>query len=190
MASLIQLERDADGNLLPFKTKNHKYTPIQAGSPIGINRWTQYEKLRVILGTGHDFISITDTLRDVEKMLAADKPFDEIRLEAILLINSLRRGVVDLSKARFNKAFYMATLFILRDGDDLKEWTVEKAEDYIEDWQAAGVNEEDLFFFALGRVAGFKERYREMRDQISREQAALLAITGSKDQTEEASADL
>lgn len=174
------LEKDAAGNLLPFKTSKHAYNPIKVGAPIGIRRWTEYEKLRIVLGTGKTFSTLLEVIQSVELLLASDKPLPEIRLEAILTLNSLRRGLVDLSQSRFNQAFYLATIFIIREGDDPLNWSLELAERYIEDWASEGISEHDLFFFALNTVTGFREHYKIIKAELDREAERLSDISGLK----------
>jgi hypothetical protein len=181
----IRLPRDQQGVLLPFSTKNHKYRVIRPGEPIGIARYLEYERLQIPTGLGTSFAEITDAIKRVETLLGSDGPLAEVRTEAILTLNSLRRGIIDLSRSRYSKALYMATIFIYRDGDNPKIWEMERATDYLNDWQEAGLSEQDFFMFSLAMVKGFTDRYNDLRAEAERTAVKLTGITTTE--TEEPS---
>lgn len=180
--SIQRLETGPDGNLLPFSTKKANYIPIKPGSPVGIARWTIFESLSVVLGFGMTFSQLLDRLHVIELELAADKPFAEIRRDSILMLNSIRRGIVDMSKSRYSQALYVATIFILQEGEDRWTWTIERADAIIEDWAKSGISEEDLFFFAFATVTGLKEQLKKVKAEIRLEEEKLSGF-GSSMQT-------
>lgn len=171
------LETDANGVLLPFETKKGRYNVIRPGEPLGVQRWTEYERLSIVMGTGQTFSALITALRGVEQLLGSDKPLAQVRTEAILTLNSLQRGLIDLSESRYNKALYQATIFVWRDGDDPLKWDMARATEYIEDWAEAGISEQDFFSFALATVTGFSEHYRALTERIRKEQAVLSGIS-------------
>jgi hypothetical protein len=176
---VIHLERDDAGNILPFKTPAHSYTPIPIGQPIGVYRWTEYEKLAIVLGTGKTFTQLIEWMAEFEKRLSADKGFAEIRLESILEVNSFRRSFVEMGQARFSQSFYLATLFIIQDGDPAPlEWSVQKADAIIADWAKHGVDEQALFFFAANLVIGYRDFYGVEIEKVREERERLRVITG------------
>lgn len=177
----IPLQKDESGNLLPFETPKHKYTPIRIGTPMGIQRWTVYEKLSVVTGFGKTFDHIVNSLMSVEKTLASDRPFPEIRLECILTINSLWRGILEKSQERFTQSFWLATVFIVDDKDpEPLVWTSEKAEKMVSDWEQSGVDEQELLFFCLATVSGFKAHYADLVERADRVEAVLSGGIGSR----------
>lgn len=171
-----QLEKDQNGIILPFETSKGKYFVIQPGAPIGIQRWTEYERLKIVLGTGKSFSALIETIGNIEKLLGSDKPLADVRVEAILTLNSLRRGLVEMSKERYNQALYLATIFIYREGDDPLTWDFDRATEYIRDWAAEGLSEQDFFAFALSTVNGFREQLSKIQAEIRREEARLSGI--------------
>ncbi len=52
-----KLARDANGGLSyePFTANGNTYRFIRPGDPIGIQKWTEYEKLKIVVGTGQTF---------------------------------------------------------------------------------------------------------------------------------------
>lgn len=171
------LPKDQSGVLLPFTTKKGKYNVIRPGDPIGIQRWTEYEKLKIVMGTGKTFTALIETLEKVEKMLGADKPFADIRVEAILTVNGMRRGIIELSRERYNQALYLASIFIWREGDDPLTWDINRATEYIEDWAGEGLNEQDFFSFALATVSGFNEIFKRLSRETAAQADALSGIS-------------
>lgn len=172
-----ELETDASGILLPFKTKNGKYNIIRPGDALGISRFTQWEKLSIVGGVGKSFSAIADALKNIETLLGADRPFAEIRTEAILAVNSMRRGIVELSAERYNQGLYLASIFIWKEGTDPLEWDYNTATEWIQDWQEEGLSEVGFFSFALATVSGFQKRYSELKAAVEREAGALSAVS-------------
>jgi len=169
----IILPKDAQGVLLPFETPKYKYKVIRPGNPLGIQRYLEFEKLQIPAGMGLSFAEIATTLRDIELLLGSDKPLAEVRLDAILKTNSLRRAIVDLSRTRFSKTLYLATIFIYREGDDPGTWDMDRATEYLEDWQEAGISEQDFFLLSLSLVSGFSKVYNDIKQEIEETQAGL-----------------
>jgi hypothetical protein len=172
------LPKDQSGVLLPFTTKKGKYNVIRPGDPLGFIRWGEYERLSLVMGTGKTFSQLITELDEIEKMLGADRAFADIRVESILKVNSLKRGIIDLSKARFSKAFYQASVFIWRDGDDRLAWDMATAEDYIQDWAEEGLNEQDFFGFAALTVNGLIPIFRKFEAERRQTEVNLSGTIG------------
>lgn len=174
------LPRDANGNLSfePFTANGHKYFFIRPGDEIGIKKWTEYEKLKIVVGTGQTFAGIVEAFRQITDLAGQDKKFSEIRTELILLADSYRKSVLDMSKDRYNKAFYLCTIFIYREGDDPYTWDLNRAERYIEDWAAENVSEQDMFFFAMLLIPGFGKVFQELSAEAAAQAEKLSVVTG------------
>lgn len=173
-----KLETGPDGVILPFSTKKHKYNIIRPGEPMGISRWTEYTKLSIVLGTGKTLSAVVEAFEEIEKTAAQDRPFPEVRRDIILLANSNRRAILELSKARFDYGLYQASLFIVREGDEGKDWSIDMANEYIEDWKSDGISEQDLFFFATETAVGLKRQVRKLQEEVQRQTGELSAISG------------
>jgi len=175
-----ELPKGADGLMTDFETAKHRYRVMRPGEPMGIQRFTEYEKLQSVFGFAQTFAGLLEVFTELETLLGADKPFSQIRTEAILLVNSAKRSIVDMSAARYNKALYLATLFIVREGDDATKWDMHTAESYIQDWAEEGLSEQDFFMLSASAVRGFKETFNKIKSEVSREEARLSAITTSR----------
>lgn len=109
-----------------------------------------------------------DALKSIQNLLSSDMPFHEIRQEAIISIHELTKGISSEGRARYNHAFYLCSIFIIRDGDEGKPWSFEMATDYIQDWEESGVNEQDLFFFALSLTSGLSGVLKKEREEVAK----------------------
>lgn len=172
------LPTDPAGVILPFKTANHKYQIIRPGEPMGISRWSEYRKFSIVFGMGKSFGAVYDAFDEIELMAVSEKPYQELKRDIVLKANSNKRGINEMSKARFDYGFYQASFFIVREGDEKKDWTYDLANEYITDWKEDGISEESFFFFAAKTVVGLKERSRKLKEEMEKQTGALLAISG------------
>ena len=168
-----ELPKDQDGIILPFETKKGRYNIIRPGQPLGIIRFTELQKMKLVFGTARTVAALVEALRGIQKVLGADKSFADIRTEAILGINSILQGLIDTSKQRFDYGLYLCTLFIYRDGHDPKQWDMATAESYIEDWAAEGLSELDFFSFALLALGELRRHIQEVKEQEAAREAVL-----------------
>lgn len=176
-----KLARDQNGGLSyePFTANGHTYCFIRPGDEIGIRKWTEYEKLKIVVGTGQTFSGIVQGYVEMNNLLGADKAFSTIRTEAILLNDSQKKCVLDMSKDRYNKAFYLCSIFIYREGDNPYYWDLNQAESYISDWLAENVSEQDLFFFAMLLIPGFNRVYQELSEEAAKQSEKLEKLSGA-----------
>ena len=173
---IVNFARDPNGNLTfePFKANGTVYKFIKPGDPIGIEKWAEYQKLQLIVGAGITFSDLIIGLRAHKELLSSDQKFSDIRSEAILWADSQIKGIIDLSQSRYDKAFYLATIFIYQEGVNPLEWSMEIAENMIADWVAEGINEQDLFFFAMLQIPAWKAILSELSEQAERQAARSL----------------
>jgi hypothetical protein len=175
-----QLEKDASGMLTftPFTANGIKYKFIKPGDPIGIKKWTAYEQLKIVAGSGKTFAELATYFKEHKNLLGADKAFSQIRVEAILATASMQKSIVEMSKERYNQAFYLCSIFIYRDGADPYAWDIETAGEMIQDWESERISEVDLFFFASLLIPGFRQMFRELQEAAELETERLLDATG------------
>lgn len=173
---MINLKKTNDGGLEAFNTPSHKYTPIKVGSAMSVRRWTAYERLNIAFGFNRTFTQLYESVVQMENLVASDAPFITIRKELILSLNSFKKGIVEESKTRYNHAFYLCTIFILKDDQKLSEWTIEDAEQTIQDWEENEVNEQDLFFFALNVSSGIRAALKSERQEIVQQTLNLSGL--------------
>jgi hypothetical protein len=173
---IVKFDRDQNGNMTyaPFKANGKTYKFIKPGDPIGIAKWSEYQKLSIVVGGGVTFADLIVGLREHKKLLSGDQPFSEIRSEAIVWADSTIKGLIDMSQARFDKSFYLASIFIYEDGTDPYLWDMELASRMVEDWAIGRVDEQDLFFFSMLQIPAWKAILNELSEQTEREAARSL----------------
>ena len=164
---IVRFERDANENMTyaPFKANGKTYKFIKPGDPIGIEKWSEYQKLQIVVGGGVTFAGLIIGLREHKKLLGS---------EAIVWADSTIKGLIDMSQARYDKSFYLASIFIYEDGTDPYAWSMEIAGKMIEDWSVGRVDETDLFFFAMLQVPAWSQILSELQEQAGREAARSL----------------
>lgn len=173
---LVSFDRDANGNMTykPFTANGTRYNFIKPGDPIGIDKWTEYQRLQIVVGGGVSFNDLILGLREHKKILSSDQPFSDIRSEAIIWADSQIKGLIDLSQSRYHKSFYLASLFIYEEGTDPYLWSMDIANKMLEDWAIGAVNEQDLFFFAMLQIPAWSQIFDELSEQAGREAARSL----------------
>ena len=174
---IVKFDRDENGNMTyaPFKANGKTFKFIKPGDPIGIAKWSEYQKLQIVVGGGVTFADLIVGLREHKKLLSADQPFSEIRSEAIVWADSTIKGLIDMSQSRYDKAFYLASIFIYEDGKDPYAWDMEIAGKMVEDWAVGRVSEEDLFFFAMLQIPAWRAIFQELSERAEREAGRSLA---------------
>jgi len=177
--SIVTFSRDQSGVLTyePFTANGKKFKFIKPGDPVGIAKWGKFNTLSIIVGSGVTFSELVSGLNAHQKILGSDKPFSEIRTEAIVWCADMKKGIIDLSKNRRDPALYLASLFIYRDGEHPFEWTEEAADEMIKDWEVGHVSEQDLFFFALSQVPAWSAILKELQAQANENAARSLVDT-------------
>lgn len=173
---LVSFARDSAGNMTyePFEVNGKKFRFIKPGDPVGVEKWKFYEELKIVVGAGATFAQLITGLKAHKDLLASDQPFSEIRAEAIVWADSMMKGLIDLSKSRYDAAFYLCSIFIYRDGADPYEWSYEMAEEMIKDWADGGLDEQDLFFFAMLLIPAWQGIFKELQEQAERQAARSL----------------
>jgi hypothetical protein len=167
---LKRFERDGGGNMTfaPFTANGKTYRFIKPGDSIGVEKWTEYQRLQIVVGAGASFSSLITAFSEHKRLLGSDQPFSDIRTEAILWADSQMKGLVELSRARYESAFYLCSLFIYREGEDPFFWSKDLAESMIEDWGAERIDEKDLFFFAMQLLPAWQPILKELSGQEAR----------------------
>lgn len=176
---LIHFDRDPNGNMTfePFKANGKTFRFIKPGDPIGIDKWSEYQKLQIVVGGGVTFADLIISLREHKKLLSSDQSFSEIRSEAIVWADSQIKGLIEMSQSRYDKAFYLATIFIYEEGTDPYAWDMDMAGRMIEDWKEGGINEQDLFFFAMLLIPAWRLILGELSEEAERQAARSLVGT-------------
>ena len=176
---IVKFDRDENGNMTyaPFKANGKTFKFIKPGDPIGIAKWSEYQKLQIVVGGGVTFADLIVGFREQKKFVAGNHTLEDLRSELIVWFDSQIKGLIDMSQARYDKAFYLASIFIYEDGKDPYAWDMEIAGKMVEDWAIGRVSEEDLFFFAMLQIPAWRQIFQELSERAEKEAArSLVAI--------------
>lgn len=147
-------KKDSGGFAPYFEANGRKYKIRSASEGIPIKRWTAYEKLNLMFGYNATIDKLYQNQQLTKGMLndillqRAESSYSVI--DVIQHQDSILAGLIDFSKARVNKAFYLCTIFIVQEGEDIHNWDSDLAEQKIDDWIKEGFDSTD--FFLLARI--------------------------------------
>jgi hypothetical protein len=112
-------------------------------------RYKYYEKYSTELAYGNDFESINNTIGKIINMFNDDQ---DVQAKAGLynLYTSMENSV----KGKSDRAFRMCSLFLLREGEDPKEYDEKLEKEKINDFIKSGVSYVDFFRLAFNLVPG------------------------------------
>ena len=147
-------KKDSGGFAPYFEANGRKYKIRSASEGIPIKRWTAYEKLNLMFGYNATIDKLYQNQQLTKGMLndillqRAESQYSVI--DVIQHQDSILAGLIDFSKSRVNKAFYLCTIFIVQEGEDIHNWDSDLAEQKIDDWIKEGFDSTD--FFLLARI--------------------------------------
>lgn len=168
MAEQIKpLPRDESGEFKrEFTANGKKYIIRGVDEPLGILRFSQMQKFGGILGYNASFQAVLDNVNKYDELVLADEPFHTIKKKIVLHTKAIVDGFLTVNADRYEKAFYLATLFICEEGEDLSNWSKSHADQKISDWNKEGLNEVDFLSLALVRIAGFVSAYQRRNKEL------------------------
>jgi hypothetical protein len=145
-----------DGNLkTEFVANGNKYAILPPDKVFNIGRQVAYHNIQTAFALNQTPTQIKQrfnkNLQTVIKLMEA-KGADWTKLMETFLRDSLNN--IDSFKGEFTSkypmAYYLCTLFFIKEGEDLKEWSFELADAKIDDWIKENINALD--FFSIARV--------------------------------------
>lgn len=182
---LKRLPREADDPNSPFlkqfKTDKHTYY-ILGEEGVGFERYTTFQKRSLQRGFGRDFQSLFSELDAIKMDIAGNSNIGKMRSNAILNITGLQDAVADFGSDQFDAALWLCTLFILREGEKISEYSEKVAEEKIKDWAAYGYSELDFFLLSGSMVIGYGQAFQNAteRNQKSKEKYLDVIATGGR----------
>jgi hypothetical protein len=151
-----KLPKDELGRYLPtFTASGNKYRILSPDDGIGIVRWSILSKMSSVLGYGAD---VKTQLANLQKARAIVNEVFKGRgdiLELGVHLKAMEDGIRTDNERRFHFAFYTATIFIVREDEDLTKFSDDLATAKIEDWNNEGYDAADFFFLVLNKAPDF-----------------------------------
>ncbi len=126
----------------------YKIRTVDEGIPI--NRWNAYEKLSVMFGYNATLQQLHANNKKTEDILT-DIICGNGKYTSKHLIQhtaQITKGIFETASDKFSKALYFCTIFIIRDDEDIKDWSKDMAEKKLEDWAESKIDVNDFFLLA------------------------------------------
>lgn len=172
--------------LSEFKTDKHTYTII-GEEGIGFERYTAFQKRTIQRAFARDFQSLYNELNDIKMSIAGEQNVAKMRSDAILHITGIQDAIADFGNEQFEASMWLCTLFILREDENVTEYSEKIAEEKIRDWSQQGFSELDFFLLSGSMVAGYGKAYQDLmqRSRSARERYLAATLTLGKERTAE-----
>lgn len=138
-----------------FKANGTKYRIRTPEEGIGIERIALLYKMSGGVGYG---VGLGDQQKNWKRVgdLLQDFVRGKNNLEDIFaLIKSQHEGIGVEANEGYSLDLYLCTLFIVKEDEDLTQWSKAEADEKIEDWNKEGYNERDFRGLALTQLAAF-----------------------------------
>ena len=130
--------------------KYHLRTPEEG---IGMYRVSKLMQLSTQAGFGMNIDQMKANLAKISKHLESFQRDGHGLAKAFAVLGSMETGLNAEVRREFHLSFYTASLFIVAEDEDLKEWSVEAQEEKIEDLLI--YHEADFFFLAVAAPIWF-----------------------------------
>lgn len=130
---------------------------------ISVARYKEYEKLQVIIALGATPKQIFDNIKKSFSLL--NKPSPE-PVSAGIILHNIMSAIADLNDPkRVHPALLMATLFIAREGEDLRVFNMDEALDKINDWEEEGLDMTGFITVSLSTIQGLRDTLKEFTQE-------------------------
>lgn len=149
-----------------FTANGKKFIIRSPNEGIGIYRFSKMEDMGGVLGFDASFKSLVKSQKKYEEIYHEDIPASFKAKKMLLNSHAVLDGITSAAKNRYAKAFFMCTLFIVRPEEDLTKWNQDYSQAKIDDWNAAGLNEQDFLDLALNILPGFISAYKQQNKKM------------------------
>lgn len=159
-----------------FTANNREYRVVKS---LSLDRYEAYELLGVEVGFARTFEKMqksAETALELCNHVVSGKPvFADLAIE----LRDLVIGCTLVGTKQTPGVLKLCSLFIVREGEDLKTFDQATMEEKIMDWRVEGIAVDYFFQFALHSIPGFIEAYRASSRNTSTN-AATTASDGAR----------
>lgn len=151
----------------PFMANGVKYHIRTVGEGLGLVRYKQMRMMLSIVGFNATY---AEQVQALQRMIKAANTLvtKEPRLDNLFLeIENMKQAVQKADK-EWDYSLYAATLFILREGEDVNTWNESMANEKIADWQAEGLHEFDFFTLVMLYAMRLNQWWEQLPAAIKR----------------------
>lgn len=169
--NIKKLPRDGGKIARHFEANGIRYTIRTADEGTTIERWSQYEKMSLVVGYDANFQAMYQNLTQAMELCNGVVTKENNFTDLVMHLNAMQEGVVSAANSRYNQAMYLCSLFIVRDDEDLTTWSEAEAEAKIADWNAEGYDVQDFLWLALSGLRGFESAYKSIIQRLTNQTA-------------------
>jgi len=152
----------------PFTANGRKYHITTVAEGLTPRRYTEMKKILSVVGfqaTYADQLAALNRITQAANSLVTKEP----KLDVLFTeIQNMRAAIRQTDNLNWDYSFYAATLFINREGEDVKEWSESLANEKIADWQAEGLNAFDFFLLAMLYASQLTDEWRRLPEIVRR----------------------
>ena len=146
-----------------FMANNHKYI-ILTGIPL--SRYTMHQQITPKLTFGVDFTTLFNNLKKAFELNNTGKKIGDVGV----ILHNILNGLQEIqNEDRHDAALEICTLFIVREDENIGEYSKELAKQKIDDWGKEGYDVNGFFHLALVSIQGFRQTFGEF---ITKSQAS------------------
>lgn len=137
-----------------FEANGTKYIIMSADKIFNIERQVAYHNIETAFALNQTptsikerFVKTWDTIIRLMQATGADwrELMNDLLRDALNNVDSFKGELTN----RYPAAYYICTLFIIREGEDLAAWSFEDADEKINDWTRANIRGVDFLGLAL-----------------------------------------
>lgn len=176
-----RIPRGADGNRLEkFEANGNIYRWLDP-SDIGIRRWTELANMMDVFITGFDSVSaihkyMIETNRTIVKKEGVDAALYAIERNNSFLDAIIFDGPI---KGRAQLSMHICACICLKEGDDIRKYSFDKGNSYINDWMEEGYSHVDFLALAGSLSNDFKDYYKAAESRAKQLQKQLEGVIGT-----------
>lgn len=124
------------------------------------DRWAEYETLTDEIGFARTFDQIRNEVKGCIDILDSITKNGKGFVDLSVKLNDLYTGTHLVGERQTHPVLRLCSLFIIREGEDVRFVDEQVIESKIEDWRMGGIDMKYFFQFALSSIPGFYEAYR------------------------------
>jgi hypothetical protein len=144
---------------LEFKANGRTYKILSSDHGVGIYRWNVLHKFASQAQLGMNATQVLEVLSKVKAGLWAcvtdGKSANTHFFKSVAMMEELDKAIRGEVKHDYHIGFYMAAVFVVREGEDMTKWVQEEQQAKIDDWNAEGYDARDFFALALSEANKF-----------------------------------
>lgn len=162
-AEMIRLVDPKTGAFVSqFDTKEHRYYIRTAEQGVGMRRYVELKKGLSMVGFN---VSLPEQLAGLRRIKEAANTLVTPKPRLDNLFAEIQNQEMGLSAGnrKWDYSYFVCTLFIVREDEDLTKWDESLAEQKIEDWAESNIHEQDFFLLSMLYQARLNEWWKELQ---------------------------